>query len=151
MKTNTPTAVPFNVAAIADDGGTWLSAAVTSANTSLTQSGVVTVSANQRGLSPGFYTGQVNVQLSSAVRSMNVGFLVRPQPGIIEPEAPLAAPRERSAICTPAQVHVVQLGATNNYVIAAGWPANLSVAVLDNCGAPLPDASVVASFSNGML
>jgi uncharacterized protein (TIGR03437 family) len=37
----------------------------------------------------------------------------------------------------------------NNFSVPAGWPSNLEASVIDNCGGPLPNASVTASFSNG--
>jgi uncharacterized protein (TIGR03437 family) len=51
--------------------------------------------------------------------------------------------------CTPTSVAFVESGLVNSFSVPAGFPASLSAQVSDNCGSALPNAAVVASFSNG--
>jgi uncharacterized protein (TIGR03437 family) len=44
---------------------------------------------------------------------------------------------------------VTQTGLVNNFSVPAGWPATLIVQLNDDCGSPVSNGSVVASFSNG--
>jgi hypothetical protein len=67
------------------------------------------------------------------------------------------APRGSSAIssrrladgCSPAQLLPVVASLGTNFTVPAGWPSTIETRVVDDCGDPLLEGSVIASFSNG--
>jgi hypothetical protein len=54
-----------------------------------------------------------------------------------------------SSSCNPNQLVATQVGIADNFQQPLGWPAEIAVAVTNGCGAPVSNASVLASFSNG--
>ena len=52
-------------------------------------------------------------------------------------------------VCTPSKLVITETGLAGNFSVPAGWPANLMVQLNDDCGNPISNGSVVASFSNG--
>jgi uncharacterized protein (TIGR03437 family) len=52
-------------------------------------------------------------------------------------------------ICVPTQLVPVSTLFGSGFNIPAGWPTPVEVRVLDDCGAPMTDGSIVVSFSNG--
>ena len=118
------------------DGNAWLIVSPISGTSSTSSSAVVsTLSVNPGTLPAGIYTGTVSYQFSAAaIRTVNVTMVVTPG---------------GSAGCSPTQLAATQTGLENNFAQPAGWPAPLSLNVVNNCGAPVGNAQVVATFSNG--
>jgi uncharacterized protein (TIGR03437 family) len=54
----------------------------------------------------------------------------------------------RLAGCAPAEQVMVTTSLGNSFFGAAGWPITLRAEVYDDCGAPLADSTLTASFSN---
>ena len=52
-------------------------------------------------------------------------------------------------LASATKVVVTQVGFVNDFVVPAGWPATLSVAMNDDCGNVINSGAAVASFSNG--
>jgi hypothetical protein len=129
--TSSTTPVAIKVAATTSDGSSWLSATLTTSNASTQTPGQISVSVNPAGLAPGTYTGGINVALGSVVQTVNVSFIVVPSG------------------CIPNQLVMTQTGVANNFVAPAGWPVSFAVQLNDNCGFPVPNASVFASFTSG--
>ena len=100
-------------------------------------------------LSPGIYNATLNIQTSIDTTSHPVAIvLLVPAP----PSAPAALHgtlAAAAAVCTPTQLAPVFTLLGNSFQTPGGWPATLQVEVLDNCGNPLTDGTVVASFSTG--
>jgi uncharacterized protein (TIGR03437 family) len=148
VNTTTTDPAAFSVAAAADGGGTWLSASTSSSNTSLANPAKIAVSVDPSKLSPGVYTGLVNIAIAKALRSVNIIAIVKPAGSVTISES--AQPEStRDATCVASKVAFVETALPSNFSVPAGWPASLAVQVADDCGNSLSSASVIASFSNG--
>jgi len=116
------------------DGSSWLSVSPASGMSFSGSAAVVSkVSVNPGTLPVGVYTGTVSYQFSAAtVRSVNVTMVVSAASG-----------------CVSTQVAAAQTGLTSSFAQAVGWPAPISLTVVDNCGFAVTNGQVVATFSNG--
>jgi uncharacterized protein (TIGR03437 family) len=128
----------------ATDGSSWLSLNAATGATSTQSPGQIVVSVNVAGLTPGIYTGGVNIAIGAAVRTVNVTLVVPP------PARSAAMPEASQASgCTPTRLALTNIGFPNSFATPAGWPATLIVQVNDDCGGPVLAGSVFADFSNG--
>jgi uncharacterized protein (TIGR03437 family) len=141
---NTPQS--YHATAIAASGA-WLTVSPASGVTSTPAPAVVNVTANPANLPPGVYTGEVTFAMSTTqIRSTNVTLVVQPA------SAMPAATGVRAADvlgCTPAKLALIQTGLANSFTAPAGWPTSLAVRLVDDCGSPVPNGQVIATFSNG--
>ncbi len=136
---------PYQASAATTDGFAWLSVSPATGSASSGTPGQSTVSVNPNGLAPGVYRGGVSYAFSSdSVRTVNVTLLV----GSAGISAQTSKVRS-AARCIPDALIATQVGLPNNFQQTLGWTALLTVAVIDDCGAPVTNASVSASFSNG--
>jgi uncharacterized protein (TIGR03437 family) len=124
--------------------GSWLTATPSSGTANGQIPGKVTISASPTGLLPGIYTGNVSISISQVLESVNVTFVVSP-PSSNASERP----RPEASSCTPSLLAITETGLPNNFAVPAGWPATLIVQLDDDCGLPVTNGNVVASFSNG--
>jgi len=128
------TAIPYSASAATLNGGAWLTLATGVGTSSASNPGVSVVSVNPGTLSTGVYQGTVSYQFSAAaVRSVNVTFIVQ----------------AAGAVCAPKVLVPTLTGLVTNFSAGVGLPMPLSVQILQNCGAPLANAQVTATFSNG--
>lgn len=143
VNTSSATPVPFQVASLTEDHGTWLSATPASGSSTGQSPGQVPVTANPSKLTAGIYEGTVDISMSGAFRSVNVTLIVLPA-------APVAASAAvAAAACTPAALALTVTSVANKYAFPAGWPVAITVQLNDDCGNSVSDSSVTASFSNG--
>jgi uncharacterized protein (TIGR03437 family) len=142
---NTTSSAPVNfvTAASTDDGASWLSASPSSGTTSQSNPAKVTVSVDPSKLAQGVYTGQVDVAVGSIVRTLDINFLVKALGTVADSGG------SRAAACTGSSLVLAQTGLIDNFSVPAGWPAMLAAQLTDNCGNPMADATMYASFSNG--
>jgi uncharacterized protein (TIGR03437 family) len=131
VNTGSTTPVAVEASAITTDGANWLTATVTAAMASTQTPGAIGVSVNPGGLSPGIYTGGVNIAIGGVLRTVSVTFVVT------------------SGGCAPSSAVLTQTGLAGNFSVPAGWPVPLIVQLSDNCGSPVSNGSAVATFSNG--
>ncbi len=144
INTSSATAVPFQVATTTANQAGWLSATPSSGNADGQTPGKVTISVNPSGLVAGIYTGNVNISMSGLLQSVNVTFVV------LDTDAGgNARSRPEATDCTPHMLAITETGLPNNFAVPAGWPATLIVQLNDDCGAPVLNGNVFASFSNG--
>jgi uncharacterized protein (TIGR03437 family) len=141
------TPAPFHATATTASGGAWLAVSPTSGVTSTQAPASVSVTANPSNLAPGIYTGEVTFALSTTqIHSTNVTL-------VVQPAAPTpAATTVRAAVvagCAPSKLALVETGLANSFAAPAGWPNSLSVLLVDDCGSPVPNGQVIATFSNG--
>ena len=54
-----------------------------------------------------------------------------------------------AASCAPTKLVPVSTQLGSGFSVPAGWPVTLEASVVDDCGQPLTDGSVSASFSSG--
>ncbi len=106
------------------------------------------ISVNLAGLSAGVYTGGVSYAFAgAAVRTVNVTLIV--EPGAVTPaDRPGAKPLATSS-CTPAHLVPTENGLVNSFSQPAAWPTPLSILLVNDCGEPVTNGQVVATFSNG--
>ena len=137
--------VPFQAAASTADGAGWLSVTPQSGVTSTDDTTALRVSVNPAILQPGVYTGEVTVAFADrTIRTTSIT-LVAPatrNAGLQARTASLAA------ACTPTRLSLTQTGLINSFASPAGWPNSLIVRLADDCGAPVLNANVVATFSS---
>ncbi len=145
INTSSATPVPFVVATTTSDQGGWLSATPSSGNASGQASGHISVSVDPTGLAAGIYTGNVSFSLGQALESVSVTFVVQPTSSTNA----IARLRPEASGCTASKLAITESGLVNNFAVPAGWPASLIVQLNDDCGSPVTDGSVTASFSNG--
>jgi uncharacterized protein (TIGR03437 family) len=114
---------------------------------------------NTAGLQAGVYQGGVSYALSAtAVRTVNVTLIV----SAAAPAAPAASVvssllqsslsqdnQPKAAACTPSALAPTQTGLVNNFSAPAAWPTPLTIQLSNNCGLPVGNGQVVATFSNG--
>ncbi len=145
VNTSSTSPVPFQVAATTADGAKWLIASPTSGTSSGQLPGNFSLSVDPSGLAAGIYSGSASVSISGAVRTVNVTAVVVPAGAT--PGSSALAPRASG--CAPAKLALTETGLVNNFSVPAKWPATLIVQLNDDCGTPISNGSVVASFSNG--
>jgi adhesin/invasin len=130
--------VPYQASAAAGAKAAWLSVSPSIGSSSSAGAGLSGVSVAAAGLAPGVYTGGVSYAFSSAaVRTVNVTLVVEP------------APLSTQSVCVPVQAVPTQIGLVDNFELLTGLPTAVAVSVLNDCGAPVTNAQVEASFSNG--
>jgi uncharacterized protein (TIGR03437 family) len=139
-------ALPYQASAATQDGAGWLSVTPATGVASAASAAQSTVSVNTAGLAAGVYRGGISYAFSSAaVRTVNITLVVG-TPGMASPSGALLAAQ---AACSPSKLIVTQTGLVHNFQQPAGWPVGVAVKLITDCGTPLTDAQVVASFSNG--
>jgi len=137
------TPIPYQAAASTLDGTNWLTVSPTTGNISSTQSAALAVTVDPRTLVAGIYRGEITIATADASQTVSVTLIVTDAASDQIPSA------RRAAACSPNKMAVGTTGLANNFTVPAGWPAQLTVEVRDNCGAAVSNATVVARFSNG--
>jgi uncharacterized protein (TIGR03437 family) len=126
---------------------TWLAVSPASGVTSTQAPASVNVTANPANLPAGVYTGEVTFALSTTqIHSTNVTLVVQPASA-----TPAATTVRAAAVlgCSPSKLALAQTGLANSFAAPAGWPTSLAVLLVDDCGSPVPNGQVIATFSNG--
>jgi uncharacterized protein (TIGR03437 family) len=106
---------------------------------------------NPAGLTPGVYRGVVTYEFSpAAVRSVNVTYIVPNILGGLPFARPgsLDSPRAGGS-CTPANLVLAPTGIPSNFTPQLAWPTPVAMLLSDDCGNPIANGSVDATFSNG--
>ena len=95
------------------------------------------VSAAPLNQAVGFYSGLINVGFgssTSSVRSLHAGFSVTAAQGVN---------------CRPQLTYLTEIGIPDNFSVHTGAPEPLEVVFVDDCGNPIVNGAVSATFSNG--
>ena len=153
-----PTTTGYQASAATNNGGNWLSVSPATGNTSSAAAGQSSVTVDPSGLSAGVYTGTVSYAFSvTAVRSVNVTLVVQ---NISSGQSAISsfsstsntggAHRAAVAGCTATQVVPTSTALVSNFAAPAAWPIELGVNLTDDCGTPLGNGEIVATFSNGI-
>jgi uncharacterized protein (TIGR03437 family) len=146
--TGAVTPVSYQASAATNSGGNWLSVSPAFGTTSAGSVSQGTITANPSGLSAGVYTGTVSYQFSAtAVRSVNVTLVVSNVTST--PAATSGLHPNALSACTATQIVPTSTGLVSNFAAPAAWPLALQVNLSDDCGAPINDGRIVATFSNG--
>jgi uncharacterized protein (TIGR03437 family) len=139
--------VTYTSALTYSDSNQWLSA--TPANGTVTSIKPVTVvlRPNVAGLAAGVYTATLKLTFSGgAVRNVPITLTVSPA---ASGEARAIQTQPRATVCTATQLLPAMTAISTGFSVAAGWPTPLEIDVVDDCGQPLTNGSVTATFSNG--
>jgi uncharacterized protein (TIGR03437 family) len=144
-----PTA--YQASSATTDGANWLSVSPATGTASAGSPASSSVSVNVAGLAPGVYSGGVSYASSSdGVRTVNVSLLVLPAGTAVASSITSFPPAgANAAICTPKRLIATQTGLYGNFAQLAGLPAPVSIKLIDDCGAAVTGAGVIATFSNG--
>jgi uncharacterized protein (TIGR03437 family) len=127
-------------------GQSWLQAVTASTAANAANPAPLTVAVNTSGLSPGVYSGTINLTTvgSVPIGSVNVTLIL-----VSNAEYSAARPAAALPACTPAALALTETSIPNNFSVPAGWPASLITTMTDNCGNPIEGGAVTANFSNG--
>ena len=143
--------IGYQASASANDGGSWLSVSPTTGTTSASAPGSSRVFVNFTGLAPGTYRGGVSFAYSSdAVRTVNITVRIPQTLGTVSSLTGADGKFLPQAVtCAPKSMIATQTGLYNNFAQQAGWPAPIAIQLIDDCGNPVSNARVTATFSNG--
>ncbi len=121
--------------------------------TSLPAEGTLTAQQPQRiviqplakGLPAGVYRGSLTLSFSDG-SSRSVALVL-----VVVPAGPSNLSRLRSAagVCTPTLLAPVFTQLSAGFSVTAGYPGQVAVKVVDDCGAPMTTGGVIVHFSNG--
>jgi uncharacterized protein (TIGR03437 family) len=101
-------------------------------------------------LAPGLYHGNLTLQFSDGrVRDVRLHIIVKKAAIGSSSAAGSFDETPHAASCTPSKLIPTLTSIGPSFTVPAGWPVALQANVLDDCGIPLDDGSVVVSFSNG--
>ena len=120
---------------VSPQGSSWLSLVPSSSRQASSTPMVLTISAAPNNLAQGFYSGLINVAFGTAsVRTLHVGFSVVPT---------------QAGVCQPQTLYLTETAIPDNFAVSAGSPTPLEVVLVDDCGTPIVNGAVTATFSNG--
>jgi uncharacterized protein (TIGR03437 family) len=105
------------------------------------------VRADSGSLARGVYTGTITVTLGTGVRQDLSVVLVLSETGGVAPQA--VGPPVAEAVCTPSRLTLVETMLAGNFTLSVSWPVSLRTLVFNDCGQPVTDATVIASFNTG--
>ena len=125
----------------------YISVTPATGTTSDTSPASSSVSVNLSGLAAGVYTAGVSYAFGGAVRTVNVTLIV--EPGAVTPADRPGPKPEATSSCTPAHLVPTENGLVNSFSQPAAWPTPLSILLVNDCGQPVTNGQVVATFSNG--
>lgn len=147
------TAKPFSftsssTAPTAPPGKNWFTFQPPSATVAPGQPIMVKVQPSLTGLTAGVYPGSITLTFSDG-NSRIINLLLVVAPGAAVSLSAIAeAAHVHAAACAPTRLLPVFTLLGANFTSPTAWPTPIEVFVIDDCGAPLADGSVVASFSN---
>jgi uncharacterized protein (TIGR03437 family) len=141
--------VTYQASAATTSGDSWLSVSPTIGTASVSSPGKATVTVDPTGLAPGVYHGSVSYSSSATgVRSVNVTYVVPPSPASSQARRATRFRAAADAGCVPTQLVPTQTGLVSNFAAPASWPTPLEIRLVTDCGDPVPNGQIVATFSN---
>jgi uncharacterized protein (TIGR03437 family) len=153
ISTSSRTSVSVQAAASTSDGATWLSVTPATGSAQPGNPLATQVSVDPSKLAPGVYTGGVSYAYTGlAVRTVSVTLIVSAAPKPTVPEALLSGLSPQAdplPNCSPKQMAAAQTGLVNSFSQPTAWPTPLQILLTNDCGGPVPNGQMVATFSNG--
>jgi uncharacterized protein (TIGR03437 family) len=149
INTSSSSPVAFQVSVLTADGGNWLTVNPSTGTASGSSPAQISLTVDATQLAAGIYSGEADISMSGALRSVNITFIVEPASATTAERASSDHAIRAAGSCTPAALALTETGLVNNFAIPAGWPAALIVQLNDDCGNTISNSSVTASFSNG--
>jgi uncharacterized protein (TIGR03437 family) len=127
------------------DGQTWFTSQPAGAAVRPGQPVDVQVQVNSAGLSAGIRRGVLTLLFQDgSVANVNILFVLIGSGG-----ATTVSGRRFAEGCTPTRLLPVISSLGTNFTVPAGWPSTIEARIVDDCGDPLVEGSVVAAFSSG--
>jgi uncharacterized protein (TIGR03437 family) len=149
-----PNALTYLVTPFSNGNVSWLTATPASGSVSAAQPGTLSVQPNLKGLNAGAYIGDLTIAFvpagntptaTSQVLHVEVLLIVLPA-GVTPSDRPALEPRATG--CTPTQLIPFFTLLGSGFSATVGWPSELEVTVVDDCGTPLLAGSVNVTFSS---
>jgi len=128
-------------------GGNWLTVLPPGGTLTAGQPATIVVQPQVGALAPGVYQGTLTLSFSDgSMRTVTIIFVVTAG----APGGPANQPAaDAPAAACPSLLKVVFTALSTGTSVSVGFPGQVTVKVVDDCGSPLVTGSVTASFSNG--
>jgi len=155
LATATSASVEARAGVLTSNGGNWVQLLPPNVVISANDPRTITVQPRVDSLQPGVYRAVLTFLFldGSPTQTVNVLLLVTPREAgaaSSEPRASASGTGFASAQqCAPQRLLAVHRALVSNFSSPVGWPSPVEVQVADDCGNAIPNASVVASFTNG--
>jgi uncharacterized protein (TIGR03437 family) len=144
LATAAPGTLGFVHGLLTYDGGTWLEAGTRNSLVSPESPTTISVEPVLGKLAAGVYRGTLALLFGDgSSQTVNILFLA------VAGSMRTAAAGGAAAACVSQQLFGAHRTLGSASSAAVGWPTLIEVRVVDNCGTPASDATVVASFSSG--
>ncbi len=147
LATAAPGSLGFVNGLLTFDGGAWLEAGTRNGVLSAGNPATIGVQPSVGGLAPGIYRGTLALLFGDgSSQTVNILFLV-----VARAAGAASAGNQSEAAqqCAPQRLLGLHRSLGSNPVSPVGWPTIIEVQAVDDCGNAAPNATVVASFSNG--
>jgi hypothetical protein len=142
----TGAAKAFTSGRLTVDGVDWFTVTPAGGNVTPSQQVEVQVRASNAGLTSGIRRGVLTLLFADgAVRTVNVLFVL----AAAGDGTAAQGIRAVDEACVPTRLLPLITSFGSGFTVPAGWPNSLEARVVDDCGRPLAEGSVVATFSNG--
>ena len=139
--------VTFHSSSTTANGGNWITVLPRDGSVSAAQPARIVVQTSTRGLAAAVYRGTVTLAFSDGnTRTLTILLVVSPS-GAGGASGTASARAQGS--CTATSLTPVFTAIADGFSIPAGYPGQVTVAVIDNCGNPMTSGTVTASFSSG--
>jgi uncharacterized protein (TIGR03437 family) len=141
----TSTARTFASGRLSIDGQSWFSSSPAGATVRPGQPVDVEVRVDTAGLARGIRRGVLTLLFQDgSIANVNIILVL-----IGGASGSTVSGRRFAEGCTPSMLLPVISSLGTNFTVPAGWPSTVEARIVDDCGDPLVDGSVVATFSNG--
>jgi uncharacterized protein (TIGR03437 family) len=130
------------------NGQSWFLTAPTNGAVAPNQPGRIVVQPDFTSLAPGTYTGTLQLSFPGFNKSVNILAIVSGSSATSSAREPRPelAPR---ASCSPQQLNLQVAAPSQGFSYTLFQSVTVGVAIADNCGSPVVNGTVMASFSNG--
>ncbi len=140
--------VTFHSASTTSDGGNWITTLPRDGTLTAAQPAQIVVQPVIAGLAAGVYHGTLTISFSDGnTRTVTIVLVVAPGGSTVSAGARHG--RDSAASCAPVSLTPVFTFLQDGFTVPAGYPGQMAVQVIDNCGNPMTSGTVTASFSNG--
>ncbi len=150
-----PDQLSYLVTPFSNGNKSWLTATPTSGSVRANQPASISVQPVIAGLAAGVYLGDLTVTTVPSGDSgygnpqmLHIEALLVVLPEGVSP-ANRAGPRPQATTCTPTQLLPVFTLLGTGFSSTVGWPTEIEVTVVDDCGNPMTSGSVTVTFSTG--
>ncbi len=144
--------ISFLSGRITVDGQNWFTSTPVSATVTASDPLPIVIQPQTAGLAPGVYRGTLTLSFSDGY-TRNIAILLVLTSGGNEATdvasiSSALTPRSQAS-CTPMTLNLVFSLLSAGSTVAVGFPGQVAVDVVDNCGNPMTNGGVTVTFSNG--